>query len=74
MNQHSRKALEDFDRLPNSAHVDVRVVAALRGCAPVTVWRHVKAGILPQPEKTGPNSTRWNVGKLRRHVAGSAHA
>jgi predicted DNA-binding transcriptional regulator AlpA len=59
-------ALANFDILPDSAHVRLPVVAALRGSSPATVWRHVKAGLLPAPVKLGPNTTAWRVGDLRR--------
>lgn len=60
-------ALANFDSLPDSAFVRLPVVAALNGgiSAP-TVWRWVKTGRLPRPEKRGPNTTAWNVGELRR--------
>lgn len=55
-----------FDSLPNSAYVRLPTVAALRSSSPATVWRHVKAGLLPAPVKLGPNITAWRVGDLRR--------
>ena len=58
-------ALVHFDSLPDSAHVRLPIVAALRGSSPATVWRHVKAGLLPAPVKLGPNTTGWRVGELR---------
>jgi predicted DNA-binding transcriptional regulator AlpA len=66
-------ALVHFDSLPDSAHVRLPVVAALRGSSPATIWRHVKAGLLPAPVKLGPNTTAWRVGDLRR-VAGFGRA
>jgi predicted DNA-binding transcriptional regulator AlpA len=59
-------ALANFDSLPDSAHVRLPVVAAWRSSSPATVWRHVKAGLLPAPVKLGPNTTAWRVGDLRR--------
>lgn len=57
-------SLQHFDDLPDSAYVGVRVVAGLRGQSVPTVWRHVKSGLLPKPEKIG-GSARWRVGDLR---------
>jgi hypothetical protein len=57
-------SLQHFDKLPDSAMVGPRVVAALRGQSVCTVWRHVKLGILPKPEMVG-GSARWRVGLLR---------
>jgi predicted DNA-binding transcriptional regulator AlpA len=61
-------ALANFDSLPDSAHVRLPVVAALKGVSTATVWRWVKAGILPAPVKLGPNTTAWRVGELRRSL------
>lgn len=58
------RTLRDFDNLPDSADVRVRVVSAWRGISVPTVWRHSKLGLLPEPEKRG-GVTTWNVGKLR---------
>ena len=62
-------ALAQFDFLPDSAHVRLPVVVAWRGSSPASVWRHVKAGILPKPVKLGPNTTAWLVGDLRAALA-----
>ena len=59
-----QRAFEDFDNLPASAKVPVQVVAAREGVSAVTVWRRVKAGMLPAPIKVG-GTTRWIVGELR---------
>ena len=59
-------ALQHFDSLPDAAHVRLPVVASLFACSPATVWRHVKAGILPKPTKLSERLTTWNVGELRR--------
>jgi predicted DNA-binding transcriptional regulator AlpA len=58
------KDLAKFDELPNAAHVDVIVVAALFGCKTPTVWARLRKNELPQPKKFGSH-TRWNVGELR---------
>lgn len=65
-------ALANFDKLPDSAHVRLPIVAALRGTSPATVWRHVKAGLIPQPVKLGPNTTAWRVGDLRASLKSAA--
>jgi predicted DNA-binding transcriptional regulator AlpA len=66
-------ALRNFDSLPNSAYVRQPVVEALFGYSASTVWRRVKSGNLPAPEKLGGQNSRttaWNVGKLRRVLRG----
>lgn len=67
-------ALCSFDSLPDSANVDVKVVAAILGKSASSVWRDARTGKLPRPIKTGPACTRWNVGAIRRHVATLAGA
>jgi predicted DNA-binding transcriptional regulator AlpA len=58
------KAVSGFDKAPDSAQVDVEVVAALADVSRASVYRYSKAGILPAPRKFG-GSSRWNVGELR---------
>ncbi len=53
-----------FDELPDSAHVDVNVVAGLFGCKVPTIWSRLRKNQLPKPKKFGAH-TRWNVGQLR---------
>nr|WP_077731898.1 AlpA family phage regulatory protein [Methylocaldum sp. 14B] len=60
--------LENFDRLPDSAYVRQPIVEALYACSPSTVWRRVRDGSIPKPEKLGPRSTAWNVGLLRQSL------
>ncbi|SEN42971.1 helix-turn-helix transcriptional regulator [Nitrosomonas marina] len=60
------EALKNFDDLPDSAQVRLPVLTGLYGCSPATIWRCVKAGIIPQPEKLTPRTSSWNVGKLRK--------
>lgn len=59
----------DFDARPDSAFVDIRVVAALYGRSVSSIRRDVLAGRIPAPVRVGPMAPRWNVGTLRRHVA-----
>lgn len=56
--------LFNFDELPDAAHVDVRVVAALFGCKVPTVWARLRRCEVPNPRRFGSH-TRWNVGELR---------
>ncbi len=57
-------ALAEFDRLPDSAHVNIKVVAGLYGSGISTIWAKLKRREIPNPHKFG-RSTRWNVGDLR---------
>lgn len=58
-------ALRHFDDLPDSAFVRLPVVAGLLDVSEGSVWRYARQGIIPSPEKLGPRTTAWNVGKLR---------
>jgi predicted DNA-binding transcriptional regulator AlpA len=70
----TNKALEGFDKLPDSAFVRVETVSALRNCSNATTWRHAQQGLIPAPKKIGPRITAWNVGELRRALAGKGGA
>ena len=60
--------VKHFDELPDEAFVRLPVVRALNGdVAASTIWRWVKDGRFPRPEALGPNTSAWNVGKLRAH-------
>ena len=60
-----------FDSLPDSAHVRQPVVMGLYGVkAASTIWRNVRQGRIPAPVKLTPNIAAWNVGELRRALAG----
>ncbi|MFM8330885.1 MAG: helix-turn-helix transcriptional regulator [Candidatus Methylumidiphilus sp.] len=56
--------MKNFDALPDSANVRQPVVKALFACSDATVWRRVKTGLIPKPQKHG-SITAWNVGALR---------
>lgn len=61
--------LANADLLPDAAMVDVKVVAGLLGKSESSVWRDTRNGKLPRAVKTGPATTRWNLGAIRRHLA-----
>lgn len=62
-------ALTKFDALPDSAFVQSATLAALFQTSGTTIWRWARDGRLPKPRKLGGNSTRWNVGEVRRAIA-----
>ncbi len=66
-----QRALQDFDKLPDAAHVRLPVVAALHGISTVTVWRWSASGRLPKPTRRG-GVTTWNVGELRQQKTQAA--
>ena len=61
----AQAVVADFDRLPDDAHVKVRVISKLRSCSVATVWRDVKAGRWDPPIKTTANNATWRVGTVR---------
>ena len=65
------EALKNFDQLPDSAQVRLPVVMALYGCSAATIWRGIKSGHIPKPQKLTPRTSSWNVGKLRRAINGN---
>jgi predicted DNA-binding transcriptional regulator AlpA len=64
------EALRNFDTLPDSANVRVNIVAALYGCSVSTVWRMARQGKIPAPKKKSDRVTTFNVGELRKALAG----
>lgn len=62
--------LRGFDELPDSALVDITVVAAVQGVAESTAWlRAKKDPDHPQPIRVSTRCTRFRAGGLRRYVA-----
>ena len=53
-----------FDTLPGDGLVNIHVVALLYGCSVASIWRHLRVGLIPEPERRG-GQTRWRVGTLR---------
>lgn len=66
---HIPDALQNFDALPDAAHVRLPVVCGLFACSPATAWRRAKAGTLPPPVKLSDRVTAWRVGDLRAALA-----
>lgn len=59
------EVLKHIDDYPDDAQVRLPVVMALFGCSASTVWRGVKSGHIPKPDKLTPRTTSWNLGRLR---------
>ena len=57
--------LAQFDSLPDSAYVRQPVVLGLFAFSQATLWRSVKASLVPSPRKIGGRISAWNVGELR---------
>jgi predicted DNA-binding transcriptional regulator AlpA len=63
--------LTTFATAPDEARVRIGTVSALFGVSGNTVWRRVKAGLIPKPHKD-VGATYWKAGDLRRALAGTA--
>jgi predicted DNA-binding transcriptional regulator AlpA len=59
-----------FDNLPASALMNISEISALACRSNASIWRDVKAGLLPEALKIGPGSSRWLVGDVRRYLKG----
>ena len=53
-------------QLPRSGHLEIGEILEYLKISRSTFYRHIKAGILPQPEKYGENTrtSRWDAVKL----------
>jgi predicted DNA-binding transcriptional regulator AlpA len=54
--------VSSIDRLPDSAYLPDRVIAAWMHCSVGQVWNMAKNGGLPKPYKISANMTRWVLG------------
>ena len=63
----AKETLFDFDRLPDSALVDIPAVAALHSISVATAWRWINDGLLPPLVRFGTTS-RFRVGDLRENI------
>lgn len=62
--------VEHFDRLPDSAHVDIAALKAITGKSRATLYRWIDRGILPKPRKLGLTHNFWTAGDVRRALQG----
>ena len=66
------EALENFDKLPDSAYIRLPVLKGLYGISSASCWRGVKKGSIPKPVKLTERTTAWNVGQVRAALAAKA--
>lgn len=60
-----RERAASFDDLPDSAVVNVRVVADLVGISIQGIHWRIRAGLLPQPHRLGTRRLYWSAGEIR---------
>ena len=67
-----KTTLSQFDQLPDSAMVPVKLFGAVLNAGVSTIWRRAKAepDSFPQPRRLGVKCTRFNVGDIRAFLAG----
>lgn len=65
-------ALRDFDQLPDSAYIRLPVLTRLYGVSAATIWRGVKNGTIPKPNKISERCTAWSVKLVRAALAAKA--
>lgn len=58
--------IEHFDRLPDSACIDIATLKAITGKSRATLYRWIEKGILPKPRKLGLTNNVWAAGDVRR--------
>lgn len=62
--------VENFDKLPDSACIDIAVLRAITGKSRATLYRWIDKGILPKPRKLGLTSNNvWSAGDIRRALS-----
>jgi len=64
-----RDTIQNFDTLPDSAHVRLPVICALLGCSPATAWRRVRLQVFPASVKLSTKITTWRVGDIRKALS-----
>ncbi|QCB46628.1 AlpA family phage regulatory protein [Hydrogenophaga sp. PAMC20947] len=63
----------NFDTLPNSALVNIKMLCAVSDIAESTAWRRCSLEPdFPQPIKLGPKCTRFKVADIRAFLQGVA--
>jgi predicted DNA-binding transcriptional regulator AlpA len=70
----TKRALEQFQLLPDPAFVKRPVVQALFATSDEGVDRGIAAGRIPKPVKIGKRVNGWQVGALRKSLAALAGA
>jgi hypothetical protein len=53
------------DDFPMDLEITCVFFGGSRPIDPATLYRRVKEGRVPPPDKAGPNSSRWTLGKCR---------
>ena len=60
----SKSTITNQNNLPPSPFLRIKGVCTFLGCGEATVWRWVRAGRLPKPQKLGPRFTVWKRSEI----------
>jgi excisionase family DNA binding protein len=60
---------QTLDQAPDCSLIPARTLAQWLGVSQATIWRWVRSGRLPSPQKLGENTTRFQVGAVRAALA-----
>lgn len=63
------EALENFDKLPDSAYIRLPVMRGLYSVSSASIWRGVKNSTIPKPVKLTERTTAWSVKLVRAALA-----
>jgi len=66
------EALENFDKLPDSAYIRLPVMKGLFGVSAASIWRGCKNGTIPKPVKLTERTTAWSVKSVRALLTAKA--
>jgi len=55
--------------LPETGYLRISQVLRLIPLGKSTLWRRVRLGTFPKPEKLGPRTTGWRVEDIRAFIA-----
>lgn len=64
----NKASLEGFDLLPGDAYVRLAVLLSLYGYSRATLYRNIKKGIVPKPDRIGERISGWRVAAVRESL------
>lgn len=64
----NKASLEGFDSLPGDAYVRLSVLLSLYGYSRATLYRNIKKGIVPKPDRLGERISGWRVAAVRESL------
>lgn len=64
----NKASLEGFDSMPGDAYVRLAVILSLYGYSRATLYRNIKKGIVPKPDRIGERISGWRVAAVRESL------